>query len=327
MRTRIWLASVIGSVALTVGVSPAAAQTQGDGPRAYWKTLAGANAVTFWPMFTTGNSNPLDPAHTVDPTASIEGMIALAGVHKVLPVHGRSSTFSLFLPVGHLEAQVAGVPTTPTSSSIGFGDPLLQFTVNLAGGPALTSLAQMARYEPRYTIDIMGAIAVPIGEHDAAQPLNLGQGRWYGRVGAPAMYRVGPWVPGRRTTLELVPAVWLFSTNDGYQGSKTLSTSPLFQLEGHVTHDFTESMWGSFDASWFAGARPTIEGDEGTALNNPGVGFTVGFKVTDNLSINTSYFSTVADGGATDFRGDEFRIMFTYGWHKLLEGMNRLSKD
>ena len=157
MRTRIWLASVIGSVALTVGVSPVAAQTQGDGPRAYWKTLAGANAVTFWPMFTTGNSNPLDPAHTVDPTASIDGMIALAGVHKVLPVHGRSSTFSLFLPVGHLEAQVAGVPTTPTSSSIGFGDPLLQFTVNLAGGPALTSLAQMARYEPRYTTGAIDA--------------------------------------------------------------------------------------------------------------------------------------------------------------------------
>jgi outer membrane putative beta-barrel porin/alpha-amylase len=322
MHARILIVSF--ACAIAAFASPAAAQTQGDGPRAYWKTLAGANAVTFWPMFSSGNSNPLDPSHTVNPTASIDGMIALAGVHKVLPVYGRSSTLSLFLPVGHLQAQVTGIPTAPASSTLGFGDPMVQYTVNLAGGPALKTLAEMARYEPRYTIDLLGAIAIPIGEHDDAQPLNLGQGRWYGRVGAPIMYRVGRWVPGQRTTLEFVPAVWVFSENDSYRGTTTLTTSPLFQLEGHVTRDFTESLWGSFDASWFAGARPTIDGRDGSSLNNPGVGFTLGFKVTENLSLNTTYFSTVADSDATDFRGDEFRIMFTYGWHALIEGMHRL---
>jgi len=324
MRARLLIVGLACALAFAAFDFPAAAQTQGDGPRAYWKTLAGANAVTFWPIFASGNSNPLDPSHTVNPTASIDGMIALAGVHKVLPVRGRSSTLSLFLPVGHLQAQVTGVPTTPTSSTIGFGDPMIQYTVNLAGGPALKTLAQMARYEPRYTLDLLGALAIPIGEHDDDQPLNLGQGRWYGRIGAPIMYRLGPWVPGRRATLEVVPAVWLFSENGSYLGTKTMSTSPLFQLEGHVTRDFTESLWGSFDASWFAGARPTIDGRDGSSLNNPGVGFTLGFKVTENLAINTTYFSTVADSDATDFRGDEFRIMFTYGWHKLIEGMHRL---
>ena len=141
------------------------------------------------------------------------------------------------------------------------------------------------------------------------------------------MYRVGPWVPGRRTTLELVPAVWLFTTNTAIKGPRPRARRPCSNSRA-TSRTISPSRGGdSFDASWFAGARPTIEGNEGTALNNPGVGFTVGFKVTDNLSINTSYFSTVADGGATDFRGDEFRIMFTNGWHKLLEGMNRLSKD
>ena len=36
----------------------------------------------------------------------------------------------------------------------------------------------------------------------AVSRLNLGQNRWYGRVGAPMVWQIGPWVPGRRTTFE-----------------------------------------------------------------------------------------------------------------------------
>jgi len=316
---------LVACVALSL-TSTAAAQTQGDGARVYWKTLAGANAVTFWPIFVTGNSNPFDPAHIVKPNANVDAMIALVGAHKVLPIGGRSSTLSAFLPVGNIQAQIAGVPTAPTESTVGFGDAMVQLTVNLAGGPAIMSLAQMARYEPTFTIDLLGAVAFPLGEHDDSQSLNLGQGRWYGRIGAPVMYRLGAWVPGQRTTVEAIPAVWFFEDDDSFRGSHTLSNGPLFQLEAHATRDLTETLWASFDASWFKGSGSEIDGVEGETLNNTGVGFTFGFQVTDNLAINTSYFSTVADSEPTDLRGDEFRIMFTYGWHKLLEGVNRLKK-
>jgi hypothetical protein len=313
-------------LALAIAV-PAGAQTQGDGARVYWKTLAGANAVTFWPIFATGNTNPFDPAHTITPDTSVDAMIALLGAHKVLPISGRSATLSGFLPVGNLQAQVTGVPAAPTESTLGFGDPMVQLTINLAGGPAIRTLAEMARYEPTFTLDLLGAVALPIGEHDDSQALNLGQGRWYGRIGAPLVYRIGPWVPGRRTTLEAVPAVWFFEDDDNYRGGRTLSNGPLFQLEAHATRDLTESLWASFDASWFAGSKAELDGVAGETLNNAGAGFTLGFQVTSNLAINTSYFSTVGDSDPTDLRGDEFRIMFTYGWHELLEGVKRLGKD
>jgi hypothetical protein len=77
----------------------------------------------------------------------------------------------------------------------------------------------------------------------------------------------------------------------------------------------------------FKGSKAEIDGVESETLTNTGVGFTFGFQVTDSLAINTSYFSTVADSEPSDLRGDEFRIMFTYGWHKLLEGVKRLKKD
>jgi hypothetical protein len=52
----------------------------------------------------------------------------------------------------------------------------------------------------------------------------------------------GDWVPGRRTTLEFLPAVWMFGDNTDYVG-QTLKTDPLFQLDVHLTRDFTERFW------------------------------------------------------------------------------------
>ncbi len=70
---------------------------------------------------------------------------------------------------------------------------------------------------------------------------------------------------------------------------------------------------------------PGGSGEKGSDIDNLGVGLTLGFQVSDNFQISTSYFSTIDDGGAGDLQGDEFRIMFTFGWHPLIEGMNRLS--
>jgi len=39
---------------------------------------------------------------------------------------------------------------------------------------------------------------------------------------------------GRRTTLEFLPAVWLFGTNNDYVG-QTLKNRSLFQLDAHLS--------------------------------------------------------------------------------------------
>ena len=70
-------------VALTLAAELPA---QGDGARAYWKSLAGTNAITFWPTLATGNVNPLDPSQFVSPDSSFEAQVAIMGAHKVLPV-------------------------------------------------------------------------------------------------------------------------------------------------------------------------------------------------------------------------------------------------
>ena len=152
----------------------------------------------------------------------------------------------------------------------------------------------------------------------------LGQNRWYGRIGAPIVWQLGSWTPGRRTTLEFLPAVWLFGDNTDYLGGQTLKTDPLFQLDAHLTRDFTENFWGAIDASWYSGGRATVNGVQGQKLNNVGVGLTLGYTVNSNLNLTLGYKSTIGDSAPTDLRMDGFMVTLVYGWHPLIEGSKRL---
>ena len=315
---------------------PTGAHAQGDGPRIYWHGLAGTNVVNFWYENLSGNANPLDPSHVVRPNASFDANVAIAGYSKMLPLFGRSATASIFLPVGNLDISLAGGQTSQQTGSRGFGNPILQLNTNLIGAPAIMSLADMARYEPTFTMDLLTTLAIPIGTYDSSQIVNMSQNRWYGRVGLPMVQTFGPWVPGQRTTLEVLPAGWFFGNNTEYAG-QTLKSDPMLQLEAHATRDLTETLWASADVAWLYGGKPTIEGPapasltgfpsvDGKKLQNVSAGFTVGFQATDNLMISTSYSATV-NGGSQDLKIDQFRLMLTYGWHPLIEGMKRLTKD
>jgi outer membrane receptor protein involved in Fe transport len=167
---------------------------------------------------------------------------------------------------------------------------------------------------------------VPIGEYDDSRSLNIGQNRWYGRIGAPIVWQLGAWVPGRRTTLEFLPAVWLFGDNDDFVG-QTLETDPLFQLDGHLTRDFTQHLWGSLDGSWYQGGKATVGGVEGDKLDNLAFGLTLGYQINDNLGLTFGYKSTVNDSDPADLRMDGFMVSLVSGWHPLVEGARRLQKE
>ena len=113
-----------------------------------------------------------------------------------------------------------------------------------------------------FSLDLIGDLVFPIGEYNSESPLNLGQNRWHGRVGAPIVWQLGPWIPGRRTTLEFLPSLWFYSDNDDFVG-QTLSTKPMFQLENHLTRDFVEDLWGSIDVTWMTGGQASLSGMEG----------------------------------------------------------------
>jgi hypothetical protein len=295
-------------------------------PRFYWKSLSGANAVPVIFQSLSGNANPIDPAHVVQTGGNVEANVVVAGYARLVPVFGRTATLAVLAPMGRIsgEASLGGVTFGQDAS--GFGDPMIEVGINLIGPGALRSIPDLLRYEPKLSVDLIADVAFPIGEYDGYQLLNIGQNRWYGGLGAPIVWQLGPWVPGRRTTLELLPSVWFFGDNPEYVGH-TLSTDALFQVEAHLTRDFTEGLWGSFDTTFVGGGASSIDGVAGGSLDNWGIGFTLGYHLTDNLGLTAGYMATVDDDSPDDLRMDGFRLSLTYGWHRIIEGQKRLKSE
>ena len=294
--------------------------------RFYWKSLSGGNAVPVIFNSISGNSNPFDPANTVVPDAEFDATMALVGYAHTFELFDRAAMGAILLPMGRLSATGTVFGRTANQSASGFGDPTLEFTINLIGPTAQKDLADPLRYEPGFSLDLLADLALPIGEYNSDQALNIGQNRWYGRIGAPIVWQLGDWVPGRRTTLEFLPAVWLFGNNNNYVG-QTLKTDPLFQLDAHLTRDFTTNFWGSIDGVWYSGGRASIDGVQGSKLNNIGLGLTLGYSINDNINMTFGYKSTINDSAPTDLRMDGFQITLVFGWHPLIEGAKRLKSE
>jgi hypothetical protein len=311
------------ALALVALCLPTPARAQGDGPRSYWKGLSGTSVVPVIYTTVSGNTNPFDPSHTVLADSNFDASLMLAGYAKALAVSGRAATVSVLFPMGSLSGQAVVDGKAATQSAGGFGDPMLQVGMNLVGPKAMKSIPDVLRYEPGLSIDVIGSLAVPIGEYNNAQPLNIGQNRWYGRIGAPVVWQLGSWAPERRTTLEFLPAVWLFGPNNDFVG-KTMSTDALFQLEGHLTHNFSKGFWASLDAAWYSGGKATIDGVAGSKLSNAGLSFTAGYQLNDNAQLTVGYGSTLGDNSPSDLRLSQFRVTLIYGWHPLVEGVKRL---
>jgi hypothetical protein len=325
MKRSSWSRLALASIVVAGALLPSQALAQVPG-RFYWKGLAGANGVPLIFNSITGNTNPFDPSHQVTPGAEFDATLTMMGYAKMFAIGDRSAMAAVILPMGRISGEAAVAGRTANQSATGFGDPMLEFGINLVGPKAQKNIPDVLRYEPGFSLDVLADLALPIGEYDNKQALNVGQNRWYGRFGAPIVWQIGDWVPGRRTTLEFLPAVWLFGDNTDYMGQR-LKTDPMFQLDAHLTRDFTEHLWGALDLAWYNGGKATVNGVEGKKLNNMGLGLTLGYKVNENLNVTVGYKSTVNDSAPGDLKMDGFMISLVYGWHPVIEGMKRLKNE
>jgi hypothetical protein len=325
MKPVSWLRLVFATMLAMVVLCPPQALAQTPA-RFYWATLSNANAVPLIVESLSGNTNPFDPAHTVTPGAHFEATLALPGYVRTFSLFDRSALAAIIVPMGRVSGDVTVAGRTFNQSADGFGDPTLEFNINVLGPKAQKNIPDVLRYEPGFSVNLLADLMVPIGEYDSSQPLNIGQNRWYGRLGMPIVWQLGPWVPGRRTTLEFLPAVWVFGNNDNFVG-QTLKTDPMFQLDAHLSRDFTETFWGAIDAAWYTGGKASINGIQGEKLNNIGIGLTLGYNINENLNFTFGYMSTLNDNAPGDLRMNNFKVSLVYAWHPMVEGMRRLKSE
>ena len=337
-NTHTRLPAILTTIAIIFSFSGTALAVD-DGARAYWKGRDGTNVVSFQYLnlnMQASDAKQFAPNLYIYPNADVEADIMIASWARHMTLFNRPSILSVNLAAGSVDVDASASLDSPfvppgelpgtafSQSSSGYADPSVQLDINLAGTTPLISTVDLVNYEPTWTVDAAVMLAFPVGEYDEDKLVNMGLNRWYGRLALPIKYHFGVFSPGYMSSFELIPSVWIFEENDDFLGQE-LENDPMWQIEAHLTHDFTRTFFGSLDLLYRSGFQSEIDGVEvGDEVDIGDFGFTLNFHVTDNVAIRTSYSSNVF--GDSNIDNSLLRIQFVYAWHQLTENDKKLSK-
>ena len=305
------------------------AQAGDDGARAYWKMMEDTNFLSYQKLeFNVDSSgSQFDPSFGIYPNSETDMDLFMLMYGRQVNLLGRSAMITASIYGGDISSEIGVDPFDSTSVRVrqtanGFGDPSLGLTINLYGAPNIANFYDIANYEPKLTVDVSTLITIPIGEYEGNSAVNLGQNRWWGRIALPVVYYLGSYAPLYRTSIEVTPSVLVFAKNDDFLGQE-MENDPLLQLESHVTHDITRTLFGSIDFMWRKGFDTELDGnDAGDELELKTIGFTVDYTINDNATMRFSYHSNFIDDDELD--ADMVRFQFNYGWNALVENVKQL---
>jgi hypothetical protein len=231
------------------------------------------------------------------------GVLAAATTFGLL---GQSAKADFILPYADLSAKglVFGEPRERHVT--GFGDPLIRFSMNFIGAPAL-KVAEFGEYQQDWIIGGSLRIGIPLAQYDNTRLINIGANRWSIRPELGVSKAIGKW------TFEVAPGMAFYTDNDDFFGGNSRHQDPLFGLQSHFCYSFRAGFWAAFDVGWFTGGQSSVNGlrnedrAEGTRL-----GLTLALPVNKNHSLKLYGVTGFNADWGNDF--DAIGVAWQYRW-------------
>jgi hypothetical protein len=273
-------------------------------PRSYSNIPVGINFLLAGYSYMKGNV-AFAPTLPID-NAKLETHSSVFAYVRSLDIWGKSGKFDIIIPEAWLSGQAEVFGQQKSRDVVGFADPLFRFYVNLYGAPAL-SMKEFAKYQQDTIIGVSLAITAPGGQYDAQKLVNIGTNRWSIK---PEIGVSKAWGP---LTAEAAAGVFIFTDNNQPFQGKTLEQAPLYNLQGHLIYNFTQGIWGAFDANYYAGGRTTMDNKTADNLQqNWRVGGTLAFPLSRQNSIKLYGSTGVYSRTGSNF--DIVGIVWQYRW-------------
>jgi len=258
----------------------------GDGARVHSPAPVGVNIFVFHASALNDANRSFDPS-LITPLLKFDTSIATIQYARTVDVAGRFVMFTGLLRGGQ-STRKSKDPEQNASSS-GLADPTIAASLNLVGLPPM-ALDEFRSFKPTTTVNLFMAVTLPLGEYDPLNLVNLGANRFAFRVGLPIVHPVELF-PGKKTTLELVPNLIVFSENR----DKNLKQDPLLTIEGNLTQDFAERIWGAVGFLYTRGGKTKINGKvQNGKQKSLSLSMALNYDFSPRWSLNFRYGETVA---------------------------------
>jgi len=183
---------------------------------------------------------------------------------------------------------------------------LFRLSVNFFGAPALT-LPEFKSYEQDLIVGASLQVSVPAGQYDSTRLINIGTNRWFFKPEIGVSKALGS------LTLEVKAAVTLFTANTDFFNGNRRSQDPLYSIQSHAIYNFRSGIWGSVDATYFAGGRSALNDTlQNDLQQNWRLGGTLAFPVNARNSVKLYVSSGVSARTGNNY--DLIGVAWQYRW-------------
>jgi hypothetical protein len=274
-------------------------------PRNYANIPKGFNAVALAYTYSTGDivsdaSLPLQDFY-------IKASTPVLAYVRTFSLFGCLSRIQYSLPYSFLAGDLTyrGIDTSGTRS--GFTDSRLRFGINFLGSPAL-SPENFPKYKQGTILGASLVTSIPTGQYFPEKLINLGSNRWGFKPEVGVSTSIG------RTFLEAYTGIWLYTNNNDYLISNSLSQNPLFSLQLHASYLFKNFMWVAANFAFANGGQTSLNGVKNNDYqSNSRIGLTYSTPLSRQLSARVQYHVA-----ADTRRGSDYNIFvatFQYTWY------------
>jgi hypothetical protein len=272
-------------------------------PRAYSNAPVGVNFLIAGYAYTRG-AVPFETLPVTD--AQLKTSSAVFAYARALDLWGTSGKFDAIVPFTSLSGTARHLGEPVERNVDGFGDSRFRLSINLIGAPALT-LPEFAHYRQDLIIGASVQVSAPASQYDSARLINLGTNRWSFKPEVGISKAVGRW------TLEATAAATFYTVNDDFFNGNRRQQDPLYSMQGHAIYAFRSGIWASFDVTFFAGGRTTVNDTLSNDLQqNWRVGGTLSLPVDPRNSVKLYASSGVAARTGNNF--DLLGIAWQHRW-------------
>jgi hypothetical protein len=293
------------AVAITaLALLASAAHAQDIEPRSYSNAPVGVNFAIAGIAYTRGSLEFPSASFLTD--AKLTTHTAVLAYARALDLWGNSAKFDVILPYLSLSgnARFAGAPVEREVD--GLVDPRFRLSVNFYGAPAL-HLRDFRNYRQDLILGASLQVTAPAGQYDRTRLVNIGSNRWSFKPELGASQAIGAW------TLEAKLAALFFTANTDFFGGDRREQDPIAALQGNLIYSFGNGVWASFDATYYAGGRTTLNGVRGNDLQqNTRFGATLALPIDAHNSVKLYASSGVHARTGNNF--DLLGIAWQHRW-------------
>lgn len=273
-------------------------------PRNYSSIPIHMNVAAVTYLYSTGDvvSDATSPIQNLDLNSNTVGL----GFLRSFGVFGKLCKIQISVPYTFLggTAKLNGKDTSGTRS--GFSDSKVKFVLNFIGTPALLP-KDFVKFKEEFVLGTSLVIALPTGQYYDEKLINLGSNRWGFKPEIGMSYNKGPFY------FELFTGIWLFTDNNSFLKSKTLTQNPLFSMQVNLSYFFPSKIWIALNTTYVNGGETKVNG---TLQNNFQKNFRGGLTLSVPVNMQNSFRLSASKGVYTRAGGDftNFSLTYQYIW-------------